>query len=194
MTVILRPEVELSLAPLLTFVAAISLASTLVEWTGGEAVEVKWPNDVLLGGRKVAGILLESRIEGVRIDYLSLGVGINVRGSTSGFPEEFRGIAATLEEFSGGRAPSPVEVLSAYLEKLEEDYGLFVREGFGPFADRWGKLFRMAGREVTVLSRGSEIKGRVLGLGEDGALELSTAQGEKRILAGDVMFSTTKKI
>ncbi|TAL18452.1 biotin--[acetyl-CoA-carboxylase] ligase [bacterium] len=193
MTVILRPEVELSLAPLLTFVAAISLAETLLGWVEGEAVEVKWPNDVLLGGRKVAGILLESRVEGVRIDYLSLGVGVNVLGTPARFPEEFRESAATLEEFSKADCPAPVEVLSAYLQRLEGDYFLFSSEGFGPFRERWGRLFRMAGREVTVVSRGGELRGKVLGLAEDGALELETGGGIKRILAGDVSFSTTRK-
>jgi BirA family biotin operon repressor/biotin-[acetyl-CoA-carboxylase] ligase len=192
LSLVLRPRVPAARAPLVTFVAASALADAVSGWVDPGRIEIKWPNDVLIDGRKTAGILLEGRTEGGGVGYVVLGVGVNVTGDTAGMPEEIRGTAAVLAS-AARRAPDRLELLCRFLEALEELYDRFVSEGFEAVRPRWDRWFRMAGREVRVSGGGRMREGRVLGLADDGALELATAAGGiERIHAGDIEWSTTK--
>jgi BirA family biotin operon repressor/biotin-[acetyl-CoA-carboxylase] ligase len=197
MSLVLRPSLELTRINGITYVAAIALAEALSYWVDEELIEIKWPNDVLLGGRKVAGILLESHLEGAAAKFVIVGLGLNVGGDIKGFDEEIRQLATTVEANvgadAGGHAPTVLEALAKFLERLEELYETFLESGLEGVNRRWNHWFRMVGRRVTVKVGDRTLSGEVVGLDSDGALELRTEGGSnEKILAGDVMLSTTK--
>jgi BirA family biotin operon repressor/biotin-[acetyl-CoA-carboxylase] ligase len=195
MSLVLRPELELTKVNGITYVAAIALAETLSAWVDEELIEIKWPNDVLLRGRKVAGILLESHVEGGAAKFVVVGLGLNVGGDITGFDKEIRQLATTVEanvdEAAG--APTVLDTLTRFLERFEELYDTFRSEGLAGLSGRWNHWFRMVGRRVTVRMGEKTLSGEVIGLDGDGALELRTEGGQcEKVLAGDVMLSTTK--
>ncbi|PLX42932.1 MAG: biotin--[acetyl-CoA-carboxylase] ligase [Deltaproteobacteria bacterium] len=191
MSLLLRPKVELSRAPLLTFVAAVALAETLANWVDEKRLEIKWPNDLLIGGRKISGILLESRIEATRLDFVVLGMGVNVRGSTDNFPDEIKASATTLEA-EGGEGVSRLELLAGFLERFEELYLSFCNEGFGPIKERWDRWFKMVGEEVRVTGGGNVITGVVRELSGAGALILENEGELLPVHAGELSRLTTR--
>lgn len=192
-SLILRPKTPVAEVSKITYAAALALAETLSLWVKEEALEIKWPNDVLINGRKAAGILLESRLEGGAVDYVVLGVGINVKGSRADMPPEITRTAAILEEEATGYAPGVLEVLDAFLGKFEEAYGIFLHGGFEALKPRWDRWFRMAGKLVNVYGGGTVLTGRVNEMGGDGSLVILTDQGPRTVHAGDVEWATTKE-
>jgi len=192
MSLVLRPPVAAAQAPLLTFVAAAALAEALGRWIDPALIEIKWPNDLLVEGRKVAGILLEARTEGARAGCVVVGLGVNVAGDPARFPPEIRETAGIVGRFAPS-APEGLDVLCGFLEAFEELYERFLAEGFAAIRPRWDRWFAMAGREVTVHGGKAPLRGRVAGLGDDGALVLEAPDGTRhRIHAGDVSQATTK--
>jgi BirA family biotin operon repressor/biotin-[acetyl-CoA-carboxylase] ligase len=190
---LLRPQPGWSSPLHVAFVAALAAAETVEAFVGARApVQIKWPNDILVYGGKIAGILLESgnaRLEGERlaVDWLALGVGINVasRPETGLYP------TMCLADF----AP-PVPDLDAVLERwctaLAWQLEAWERDGFPDVRRR--VLLRMAGlgEEISVrLGDGVEgrISGRLEDLDPDGALVLATPEGRRRITAGDVFLA-----
>ncbi|PLX39999.1 MAG: biotin--[acetyl-CoA-carboxylase] ligase [Deltaproteobacteria bacterium] len=192
MSLLLRPKVELSRAPLLTFVAAVALAETLSTWLDEQKVEIKWPNDLLVDGRKISGILLESRIEASRLDFVVLGMGVNVKGSLDGFPSELKQSATTLER-EGASGVSRLELLAGFLERLEGLYLSFTKDGFGPVKARWDRWFKMVGEEVRVTGGDNVITGVVRELSSDGALILENKGDLLPVHAGELSRLTTRR-
>lgn len=197
MSLVLRPDLELTKVNGITYVTAIALAETISAWVGEERIEIKWPNDVLLGGRKVAGILLESHVEGGAAKFVVVGLGLNVGGDIDGFDHEIRQLATTVQanvdDGAPNKAPTVLDALATFLARFEELYDTFQRDGLTGLSGRWNHWFRMAGRRVTVKMGEKTLSGEVIGLDGDGALELRTEGGQReKILAGDVMLSTTK--
>ncbi len=192
-SLVLRPAIAPAMAPPLTYVAAASLAQTLAGSLAAERVAVKWPNDVLVDGRKVAGILLEMRCEGLGVDHVILGVGVNVGGRAEDLPGPLPGRPATVAEVSGREAPSRSEVLCTFLETFEELYDEFLREGLAAVLPRWNRWFRSQGAELRVRTASRVLEGRAGGLDADGALLLEVPGGcTERIFAGEIDESTTR--
>jgi BirA family biotin operon repressor/biotin-[acetyl-CoA-carboxylase] ligase len=179
-----RPE-ELHRA---VFVAAVAVAETArARLPADVAVEIKWPNDVLLGGRKTSGINLPAHVDASGVHWAVLGIGLNVNATLEDFPPELHEIATSLR-MAGGRELDRVEVAEELLGRLEAGLDLLAGSGFEQVLDRWRNFFRMRGDRVRVGGPGvpREIEGTVTGVGPDGALLLDTGAGTDRILAGDV--------
>ncbi len=192
-SLVLRPAIAPAMAPPLTYVAAASLAETLAASLAADRIAVKWPNDVLVDGRKVAGILLEMRCEGLRVDHVILGVGVNVEGRAEDLPGPLPGRPATVAEVSAGGAPSRGELLCAFLETFEELYDEFLGQGLAVVLPRWNRWFRSQGAELRVRTASRVLEGRARGLDADGALLLEVAgAGTERIFAGEIDESTTR--
>ncbi|HKW50648.1 MAG TPA: biotin--[acetyl-CoA-carboxylase] ligase, partial [Candidatus Eisenbacteria bacterium] len=141
----------------------------------GAALSIKWPNDVLHGGRKLCGVLAESRVSGATLSTqrpaVVIGAGVNVNQTADQFPPELRGTATSLR-IAGGNALDPDEVLRAILGRLER-YAALAASGDG--AGLWGEVagrLPSPGSEVAVLSGGRRIQGVVEGITESGALRL----------------------
>lgn len=176
-SIILRPSLAVAELPMLSYVAAVAVADAL-ESVAALRPQLKWPNDVLIGDRKIAGILLESRV-GPAAATVVIGIGVNLNQRS--FPAELaeRATSVALET---GRVANPHEALAALLAAIDTWRRRLETEGFGPVRGRWLALSSTIGRQVTVHGHA----GRAVGLDLDGALLLEDAAGVRRVLAGGI--------
>jgi BirA family transcriptional regulator, biotin operon repressor / biotin---[acetyl-CoA-carboxylase] ligase len=189
-SVILRPRVPPPEAPQLVLMAAVAAAEALLAQTA-LPVSVKWPNDILVGGKKVAGILTEMRLAGDRIDHVVIGMGVNVNTPAESLPPEIAAIATSLCAVTG-RTFSRVGLLRAYLEKLEGWYALFRERRFEPIRERWLEIARIIGKQVKIAGVDRTYEGEVVDIDPTGFLILKSPDGGvQRILAGDVSMIET---
>ncbi len=184
-SVLLRPPIPPYEAPQLTFLSAVAVARVVALATG-LTPEVKWPNDVLLGGRKVAGLLNEMRAETEGVHHVILGIGVNLNMSAAQFPEDLRYPATSLQ-LELGRPVSRLAFTRDLLRELDRLYSEFLLVGFGPVRMAWEGFCRLVGQTVEVDFQDRQIQGTVLGIDADGALLLRHPGGTReRVLAGDV--------
>lgn len=187
-SVILRPELPLTEAPTLVLASAVAVAEAVAAEAGPAApVRIKWPNDVLLGGRKTSGILMELGAEAARIDHVVMGIGVNLNLRRSELPDEFRERATSLSA-ELGRSIDRVAFARRLFGTLEEVLDAHAAGGFEALRSRFEARSALTGRVVRVEGGpGEEVRGVALGLDRDGAL-LVAPPGEppRRVLAGDV--------
>jgi BirA family transcriptional regulator, biotin operon repressor / biotin---[acetyl-CoA-carboxylase] ligase len=184
LSVILRPTLEARLWPLITLAAALAVRDALGEACGLEA-DIKWPNDLLAGGRKLCGILAETA-DGSRGRAVILGVGVNLRRGS--FPDELSDTATSVEEQTG-RAPDAESLLAAITRPLAARYEtLHTPGGAEEILHDWQRHSTYAhGRRVRVALAEETFEGITRGLDPDGALRVETGEGTVRIVrAGDV--------
>jgi BirA family biotin operon repressor/biotin-[acetyl-CoA-carboxylase] ligase len=188
---VLRPRLTTAQAPPWILASAVAVAEA-IEQTLGEAgsVEIKWPNDVLLGGLKTSGILMELSAEATRVVFLVLGIGVNLNVDRRDFPAEFRATATSLASHSG-RKIDRVAFAQRLYNALERALDACAERGFEALRPRFEARFRMRGRPVTVLDLdGARQRGVAEGVAGDGALLLRRDDGELvRVLAGDVTLA-----
>ena len=190
-SVILRPHILPQEAPKCTLLAAVAVAMAMKRF--GLKAEIKWPNDILHEGKKLTGILTEMSAEIDRINYIVIGTGINVNIEEEEFPEELRDKATSLSIMKGERLPR-VAFFQAVLEALDELCTVLEEEGFAPIVARWREYAVTLGQDVHVIGatgRGS-FDGRAVDIDEEGALLVETADGVRRVLAGDVSIRPKK--
>jgi BirA family biotin operon repressor/biotin-[acetyl-CoA-carboxylase] ligase len=194
-SIILRPRIHTAEAPSWIFAAAVSVAKTIEQTLGKSSkVAIKWPNDVLLGGLKTSGILMELGAEATRVDFLVLGIGVNLNVDRSQFPDEFRDRATSLASHSG----RPVDRLAfarRLYGNLEVTLDVCEDRGFEGVRAEFDARFEMRGQRISVLELdGSELRGTALGIDDDGALRLQLETGEvTRVIAGDVTLGKEGK-
>ena len=183
-TLLLRPRLAPVQAPLLTMMAGIS-ARAAVEAVTGLYVDLKWPNDLMIGGRKVGGILTEMHAEPALMKFVIVGIGLNVNQEK--FPAELSGTATSLRAESG-RTHSRVEVLVRLLREFESDYGRFVREGPAAVVNKFQEVSSYAlGKKVRVVTAAETFTGVTAGLTAEGLLRVERSGGEIfTVIAGDV--------
>lgn len=184
-SVLLRPELPPARAPLLTLLAGLATHAALAEQAPLPGLDLRWPNDVLVGNRKLAGILTEMQAEADRIHFVVFGIGINVNQSV--FPPELAAIATSLLRQTG-RLHSRLEVLVRLLHALEREYNRFRSEGPIALLERFRQLSSFAcGRRVRIRSGRETFLGVTAGLDEDGRLRVERDDGRiETILAADV--------
>lgn len=184
-SVLVRPPVAPRYASQMTFLSAAAVARAVAE-IGGLKATVKWPNDVLVGGRKVAGLLNELDAETERIHYLVLGIGVNLNMQADQFPDDLRYPATSLF-LETGRKISRLEFVRCLLRHLDGLYAEYLARGFEPVLAVWQEYFELIGCMVEVDYQDRRVVGRVKGLDSDGALLLDLTDGDReRVLAGDV--------
>ncbi len=185
LSIILRPRIQLRHATQMTFLTAVAVAEAIEE-TGNFLPQLKWPNDVLLNGKKVAGLLNELNAETEQIHFMILGIGVNLNMPREQFPTNLRTPATSLL-VEGGKKVSRLEFTRLLLQKVDTLYSLYLANGFVPVISRWEERCHMIGRKVEVDYQHSTVTGVVKGLDEAGALLLTRSDGgEERVLAGDV--------
>jgi len=177
-SIVVRPRLPQSLLSTLSLTTAVAVAEALRRVTKVDA-RLKWPNDVLVAGKKVAGILLESRMSGGSSVVTIIGVGINL-GQREFPPDLAEG--ATSIALETGQAPSRESVLAALLEEFDAWRARLEGEGFGPVREAWRRLSDTLGRRVTV----DTVTGLAADLDTDGALLIDVAGTLTRVLAGVV--------
>jgi BirA family biotin operon repressor/biotin-[acetyl-CoA-carboxylase] ligase len=183
---ILKPPIPASTAPQLTLLAGVAAARALTGASGLD-VRIKWPNDIFVNGRKLAGILAEMEAEGQRAGFVVLGIGINVNWRKEDFPPDLQETATSVRVESG-KEVSRVAIAERLFQELEEAYLRFLREGFSPrLREEWNRLSWINGKRVVVIGPDGEVHGRALGIDMDGALLLVDEEGQtRRFIAGEV--------
>jgi BirA family biotin operon repressor/biotin-[acetyl-CoA-carboxylase] ligase len=185
-SVILRPQIKPFEAPQLTFLSAVAVARA-VEQAAGLKPEIKWPNDVLIGGKKVAGLLNEMSAETDGINFVILGIGANLNMTADQFPGDLRHPATSLYIETGAKVVR-ARFTALLLSELDRLYAGFLDHGFAQVRREWQERCNADGRKVVVSNPGcDDIRGQFAGIDSDGALLVQSPNGGiERILSGDV--------
>jgi BirA family transcriptional regulator, biotin operon repressor / biotin---[acetyl-CoA-carboxylase] ligase len=187
-SLVLRPACQLEHAAQLGFVAALAVGDALAALVPGlREPALKWPNDVLVGGRKIAGLLLESEIgENGNLAFLIVGVGINLVSAPT--DAEFPATSILSE---GHCPPEPAAMLEAFAAHFDSWARCWRKEGFAPVRSAWRTRTRGLGEPIRVRLEGATLHGRFADIDQRGVLLLDTPDGRRHISAGDVFPATS---
>jgi len=184
-SILLRPNIPPQQAPQLTFLSAVATAEAMIE-TFQLPVRVKWPNDLLVGGNKIAGMLNEMSAESEQVHFVLLGIGVNLNMTAEQFPDDLR-YPATSVLLEQGQPVERLVFVRSLLQHIDALYRIYLEEGFWAIRRRWEGLSDLLDCSVQVDLNPGIREGTVVGLDEDGALRLQLKDGQiERILAGDV--------
>ena len=188
-TVVLRPAMTPARLPLVTLMAAVATVQAVRETTGLDAT-IKWPNDILVKGKKAGGILTEAAVEQDRVQGVVLGIGLNVNMTRQATPVVLRRTATSLRQASG-RVHDRTALLRRLLQTLDVWYGRLMRPGThgrGEIIQAWRRRSETLGRRVRVMMPRRTVIGLAYGITEEGALVLRLDHGaEVMVTAGDVV-------
>lgn len=186
-SVMLRlPQIEPVAAASVTLVAAVAIARQLRETTGMQ-VAVKWPNDLLVGTKKLGGILTEAKTNGPDLLYLVLGIGLNINHRIEDFPAELRERATSLY-LESGRTFERTALFLSILKDLRQSCSLYFKKGFAPFQPLWKELSITLGSAVELAGRGEILQGKAVDLDPEGALLVEDDRGQRhRIFCGEII-------
>ncbi|MFK7695729.1 biotin--[acetyl-CoA-carboxylase] ligase [Paenibacillus sp. HJGM_3] len=176
MSLVLRPTIPMHFTPQLTLLTAVAVCRAIRKLAGVPAA-IKWPNDILIEGRKVCGILLESVAEDERLRYVIAGIGISVNLEQDDYPDELRPIATSLR-LAAGREIDRIALLTLVLEEFEALYTLYHEHGFEPIRTSWEALTMSLGGQVRANTAKGTITGTALAIDEMGALIVETEAGD----------------
>ncbi len=187
-SIVLKPNIPLQFVPQLTLLISVALCRSIRQVTGLQP-GIKWPNDVLISGKKFAGILLEMHAEDIQLHHVIAGIGINVNQTEEDFPQDIRSTATSLRQ-EAGRSFQREQLLQAFLEELEQWYIHYLKEGFAHIRMLWEAHNITLGRHVAVQSGNRVYEGKALDIDETGALVLQTEEGQVKCYSGE---TTIKK-
>ena len=188
-SLILRPVISPGEAPRITLMTAVAVAEALLALIP-LVFKIKWPNDILVNGKKIAGILTEISTEMDSVDYIVVGLGLNVNTPKKSFTQDIREKATSILAETG-KPFSRTKLVQAYLQRYEVYYEMFQKGEFEPILDRWKELADIIGQLITVDMAGKMYSGKVMDVDNDGVLILRDDQGDlHRIFSGDVTLLT----
>ncbi len=181
-TVLLRPEISPMQAPLITLLAGLAVRDAVTD--AGLKADIRWPNDVLVGGKKVCGILTEMHAEPGRVHFVVVGMGLNVNHAS--LPKEIEAVATSLR-IASGRAHSRIEVLGRLLRHLDRDYNRFLKEGAEFVVRRFAEVSSYAeGRRVRITNGRESFVGTTAGLEPNGMLRMKRDDGKvEAVISGE---------
>ena len=183
-SIILYPKIPPQNAMIITMVASISIFETFIKRINSKLVVIKWPNDILLRGKKICGILTEFDAEIDRISYIVIGIGINVNNE---FKNELGDIATSLKIETGMKC-SIVELLADILNNFDKNYN-FIKVGeLNYIRNTWLKYANIIGKNIKIKDEITSLHGKVINVDNDGSLLIKTKEGEKRIVCGDISY------
>jgi len=174
-SIVLRSDVPAERLAQVSLLAGVATCEAVRELCSDAAI--KWPNDILVGGRKTAGILCEMDASGAA-PLVVLGIGVNLNSAIDDFPDELRDKATSLQLARHGLAVDRARFTAQLLTRLEAHVDVWRRRGFAPIATAWRALAPLIGRRIHVQEPGGDVVGTALALDDDGA--------EHRVIAGDV--------
>jgi len=191
-SIIMRPKVSPRDAPKLTFMMSVAVAKTLNKLFDLKA-EIKWPNDVLVKGKKVCGILTETNTKGASVNFVVVGVGVNANFTMLDFPADLRGSSTTIQE-ELKREIEREALLRSLLEETERYYNMFTEGKFNTILAEWKHLSKFLDSYVEVKSFDEKIEGWATDIDESGALILKLKDHTlRKIVSGDVTVRKQKK-
>ncbi|MEM3616851.1 MAG: biotin--[acetyl-CoA-carboxylase] ligase [Candidatus Bathyarchaeia archaeon] len=185
-SIILKPKLKPPETVKLVFLAGLAVAEAIRELYGLKA-ETKWPNDVLVDGRKVCGILSEMKTIGEKVDYAIIGIGVNANIDVEkDFPKELSETATSIQKALGRRIALE-ELFKALLEKVDNFYQIFFKEGFTPILKEWKRYASFLGCAVEVSIDDERLEGIASDVDDSGALVLRLEDGSvKRVFVGEI--------
>lgn len=184
MSIILKPELSPARIYQVTQAAAVAVARSITKFCNVKA-GIKWPNDIIVNGKKVCGILTEMNAEQDRVNFLVIGIGVNVNTAEDDIPDDLKAKATSLRQELGSMVSRKGLVINM-LEQLDDVYSIFINQGFKGIIDECKSLSVTLGREVIVTQAGHELTGSAVDIGYDGKLKVETADGMVEIISGDV--------
>jgi BirA family biotin operon repressor/biotin-[acetyl-CoA-carboxylase] ligase len=184
-SVVLRPVLSPMHATVLTIMTSVAVASVIRQTFKIDAL-IKWPNDIMVSGRKMAGILSEMKTENDKIMYAVIGIGINTNLTSEEIPDEIRETTTSLYLESGKITPR-TDVVIALLQELDRYYGVLKNSGSAALIDNWTKLSATIGKNIRVASGAHVFEGTAEAIDNDGFLLIRLIDGSlKKISSGDV--------
>jgi BirA family biotin operon repressor/biotin-[acetyl-CoA-carboxylase] ligase len=181
---ILRPDIEPREVAKITLVSAVAVCTAIRDVTDARAM-IKWPNDILLNKKKLCGILTEMKAEQDKVDFVIVGIGVNVDTPSSALPK-----TATSLHKETGSALKKVVLTKKILENLEYYLILFRKGHFNKIIDEWHDLSTTIGHHVRVHCHNEDIEGQAVDIDKDGALVVRLDSGiQRRVLSGDVTLA-----
>jgi BirA family biotin operon repressor/biotin-[acetyl-CoA-carboxylase] ligase len=187
-SVLMRPSLAPSECTQLTAASANALVRA-IQSTTGITPEIKWPNDLLIKGKKIAGILTEMSAELEHVRSVVLGIGIDVNQTASEFPADIRNIATSLK-LATGKSVSRADLAEAVLHELDREYARILAGDFAAVAEEWAGYCTTLGKLATIDMGTRRVRGRAEALDENGALLLRTEHGRiERIIGGEVTLT-----
>ena len=169
----------------ITTATSVAVARTLRKLYGVSA-EIKWPNDVLIQGKKVCGILTEASLKGRTVNFVIVGIGVNANFALNALPKDLKATAATLKEVLQKEVDRE-ELICILLKEFEECYERFRRKEFEDLLSEWRTMASFLGKEVEITSFAERLCGLAVDVDESGALVIKLEDGtERKIVAGDV--------
>lgn len=182
LSLVLRPKISPSESSKLTLLSAVSVCQAIRKATKLNCL-IKWPNDLIIGKKKVGGILIEMNAEMDMVKFVIIGIGINVNAPESLLPPKGTSLRAQL-----GKRISRIELAKQILREIEKEYIVFQKEGFSPVIKKWKEFSTTLGHRVKVQFRKEYLQGEALDIDKDGALLVRRDSGfVERITAGDIV-------
>ena len=173
-----------------TLLAAVAVVRAINEYTGVKA-GIKWPNDILIDGKKMVGILTEMNAEFGHINYIVIGTGININIPKENLSDDLKDIVASLADVTTKKI-NRAELLALILKNIEEFYELALTEGFGPILDEWRWWSTTLGKEVKVVAPNETYIGKALDIDEEGLLIVDRGGEKVKVIAGDVSIRSAQ--
>ncbi len=183
-SLILRPVTPPSEAPKLTVMSALAVANA-IEVTTGLTPKIKWPNDIYIDGKKVCGILTEMKSEADMIEFMALGIGVNVNSEIGDFTPELEGKVTTLKHVAG-KALRRQELFEKIIQNLEKWYIIITHGDFSRIREEWSRRCYLTGKVITVESGQETITGVAKGIDENGFLLVQTGRERRRVFSGTI--------
>ena len=184
MTLMLKPDINPNNASMLTLVSALAVAKALADITGKDA-KIKWPNDIVIDGRKVCGILTEMSAQFDYINNIVIGIGINVNNSS--FPEEISATASSLRLLSGGKKYRRAEIIEKIMEYFEKYYSIFLEtEDLSALVNEYDAMLVNMKKQVKVLDPKEPFEGKAMGITKTVELIVDTWESRKLVSSGEV--------
>lgn len=185
-SLIVRPEINMSEVPKFTPIATLAASLAIGKATGLRAM-VKWPNDILVGGRKVAGILTEMTAEADRVEFMVIGMGINVNFGATDLPRELEGKATTLMDEMGAKVDR-ARLLRAILDEMDQIYIRFKAGDYPAILGELKAISATLGQTIAVMSGSKEVTGKALGFNELGGLLIELSDGRiETVHSGEII-------
>jgi len=192
LSIVLHPTFDISVITLFPIASSLALANA-IEKTFQIDSKLKWPNDVTIKGKKVAGMLVDASVESNKIEYLVLGVGINFQVNSKQLEkslkktENFYGVTSLIDK---NENQSPILLVQNFLNELENIIELLNKEKRKIIIKNWTKKSSSIGKNITISTYADKINGKAIKLDDDGALVIKNNKNTQRILAGDLIHPT----
>ena len=184
MTLMIKPDINPNNASMLTLVAALAVAKAITSVTGEEAL-IKWPNDIVINGKKVCGILTEMNAQFDYINHIVVGIGINVHNES--FPEEISQMASSLMIEAGGKRFHRAQIIAETMSYFEQYYDTFLKtQDLSALVREYDKLLVNRNKSVRVLDPKEPFDGKAMGITPKGELIVDTWESRKLVSSGEV--------